>query len=160
MKKSLKFVVIVFCYQLISGCGQKNTNDISTLIEQKPVNTVEDIKNSFNFKIKEDIETLNKNIKKQPSKDPGLSFVKAEYSGKNLYDIQKSDSIVSPYIGIVKYYLNWKVKEEVITDTYIKATYVFQDDKWIFKNAERLSDNTFLKERGLQKLEDVNYLFQ
>jgi hypothetical protein len=174
LKTTLIFAISL---QLFYGCNQNTKNLESTSIKtpvpietSKPIETInssnnfstkEDIndpskvKDVFLTKIKDDISKLNLGLKNLVTKHkaPGYTY-KAEYAGKYSYDIQKTDSIVSPYLGLVKYRLNWYANEKLFTDIYIEATYAYQDGKWIFKDAARKSDTV------PEIKEAVNYLFE
>lgn len=61
----------------------------------------------------------------------------AELLEETEYDINKTDSIISPYTGIVKFYFNWYANNKFSSKQYILAKYAYQDGNWVLKSALR-----------------------
>ena len=50
------------------------------------------------------------------------------------HDVRKTDSLVSPYIGVIALQAKYMSSSEVVR--VIKLEYAFQDDRWVQKKAE------------------------
>lgn len=61
----------------------------------------------------------------------------AEYSGKYSYDIKKSDSIVSPYLGTVSWSVLWYHNGQAAGPMTFDARYAYQDGRWVIKDLSR-----------------------
>ncbi|MFB2877486.1 hypothetical protein [Floridanema aerugineum] len=162
-------LIILLLVQFIAGCGEKSPNLSSTSTQtpvptstQTPVPTVPPVTNvqtpvaqedandpkivreRFEQKLKEDIERISPKLKEKRSKtysDQTYVYT-AEYAGKQSFDIKKSDSIVSPYIAVARYYINWYANGKIVPGTmYIQANYAYQDGQWVFKDAMRFSED-------------------
>ncbi|AYB38217.1 hypothetical protein [Brevibacillus laterosporus] len=85
------------------------------------------------------------------------TFANFQYIAMNdlAYDVRKTDSLVSPYIGTISFTLNpqstdiFNTKDEAAKDTnfidkdsYVphRLTYAFQNNNWILKKEEIFSD--------------------
>ena len=59
----------------------------------------------------------------------------AEYTGKFTYDIRKTDSIVTPYIGSVSWIIRWYHNGVDTGTTHtLEAHYAYQGGKWVIKD--------------------------
>lgn len=164
MIKRLALVAIaLFFTQVISGCmSQSKTPSVSSapvsssLADPNDPNTA---KERFQAKIKEDIERITPRLKEEIT-NSGDQY-NAEYSGNYSYDIQKSDSIVSPYLGIADFEIKWFHNGEYVSDMSIKANYAYQDGQWVLKKAIRyVGDEPTLDVKAVGNLQWTASLFQ
>ena len=110
------------------------------VINQEDENNPTIVKKRFKVKIDSEILKLSVNLKKIPKQtkyDDGTYTYTAELSEGTEYDINKSDSIISPYIGTVKYYIYWIANGETVGKQHILAKYAYQDGVWVFHSASR-----------------------
>lgn len=93
------------------------------------------------------LQTINDGIKKAEAglKTPVIRIVGnqsrtsfAEYMGKFTYDIKKTDSIISPFLGTVSWSVNW-YENGIATNipTTLDARYAFQNGQWVIKDLVR-----------------------
>jgi hypothetical protein len=95
-------------------------------------------KSRLEAKIAEDKQKLEPKLKQgktQKYSDKTYTYT-AELTDTE-YDIKKTDSIVTPYTGIVKYNLTWIAEGDRLPGVHIEATYAYQDGQWVFKDARR-----------------------
>lgn len=79
----------------------------------------------------------------------------SEYNGEFKFDIERTNSIVTPYIGVVSWGVDWYHNNK-LTDfkMFIEAKYSYQDGKWVFKKLSRYD------ERGYMGADEYVLLFQ
>lgn len=66
----------------------------------------------------------------------------AEYTGKLSFDIKKTDSIVSPYLGFVRWEIRWYCNGELVDiPMSLDAHYAYQNGQWVFKDLVRHYEN-------------------
>lgn len=123
----------------------------------------ENIQNSLETRIKSDVEIANYNLPKYPSLkeeirrpafDKFSDSIKIKYDNKNSYEIEKTESITSPYAGKVQYQITFNVNGNDVNMKPIKASYIYKNGKWEFKEA------IILHEYGRIRNLDVSPLFQ
>ncbi|MBD1998754.1 hypothetical protein H6G00_19340 [Leptolyngbya sp. FACHB-541] len=146
--KLLKALAVVILLQFFSGYGcTSSSNQASPLSQeqaQENANDPEVIKSRLEGRINEDSQLINPKLQEGMTRSysDGTCTYTAEVAGTS-YDITQSDSIVTPYIGTVKYDLNWyNGGERIENKVYIEANYAYQDGVWAFKQATRY---TFLE---------------
>ncbi|WP_414543791.1 hypothetical protein [Nostoc sp. CCY0012] len=123
----------------------------------------ENIQNSLETKIKSDVEIANSNLPKYPSLkeeiqrpafDKFADSIKVKYDDKNSYEIEKNESVTSPYTGKVQYQITLNIHGNEINMKPIKALYVYKNSRWEFKEA------MISYEYGRIRSLDVSPLFQ
>lgn len=101
------------------------------------------------------VETINDDIKRA---EPGLKKPVAakfktddrhvtyftEYTGKLSYDIKKTDSIITPFLGTVSWSMRWFSKGDLFGSEFddempmtLIANYGYQDGQWVIKDLSR-----------------------
>lgn len=61
--------------------------------------------------------------------------IRAEYTGKLSYDIEKTDSIVTPFLGSVSWIMRWHANDQLrYSAMTFDAHYAYQDGRWVFKD--------------------------
>jgi hypothetical protein len=135
---------------LLAACGPKPTAiatppPIPTIPPETPAppdpNDPAEIQRRFveiiNDAIKKAEPGLKRPITKTLSKDEPHSYF-AEYTGKLAYDIRKTDSIVTPYLGTVSWSIRW-YHNGVSTNMpmTLDAHYAYQQGQWILKDLVR-----------------------
>lgn len=115
-----------------------------------------EVKEAFEQRIEQDLEVISQKleeVREEKDLEDGTSnFFHAESVGTYSFDIQETDSIVTPYVGQVEYDIIWHSdiapdpelgleggKNE--QDMLLRAEYAFQDGEWIVKDAYRVSLN-------------------
>lgn len=94
------------------------------------------------------VQTINSAIKKAeaglktPYKtkklDGTFATYHAEYTGEMSYDIKKTDSLVSPYLGVVSWKILWYYNGQLVNGAFsLDAHYAYQDGQWVFKDLVR-----------------------
>jgi hypothetical protein len=100
------------------------------------------------------LKSLALNVKQNPETE--LKYIGntwrvsySDFSNKYSYDIRKTDSITSPYMGVVTFYFQFYVKEGKTREECLRAPwrlwldqqrlvyiYAFQGGKWGFKDSQ------------------------
>ena len=89
------------------------------------------------------MDTLNKWIEIDTSSPKRLEF-KLKFKGEYSYDIEKTDSLVSPYVGKVNYKIYLYTNNEFMGEQELKAIYAYQDNKWIVNDVKRYIGTSLL----------------
>lgn len=143
--------VILSC--CLTSCTKKDEPAISdtatseTPTSKQPIdsNDPAEVQRRFEVTINKAIKKAAPHLKKPHSTaydDGNTSTYFAEYTGDFSFDIQRSDSIVSPFIGTVEWKIRWyHNEEEVANNMTLNATYAYQNGEWILKSLTRNSDN-------------------
>ena len=97
------------------------------------------VKEKFDVRVTKDIERLKVNL---PQKIQQTNYQYwAEYAENYSVNIEKTDSIVTPFIGTAQYNIYWYANGKLVSsDMLIQATYAYQDGEWILKDAIRYVD--------------------
>ncbi len=97
------------------------------------------VKKRFDIRVTKDIEKLKVNL---PHKIQQTNYQYwAEYAENYSVNIEKTDSIVTPFIGTAQYNIYWYANGKLVSsDMLIQATYAYQDGEWILKDATRYVD--------------------
>jgi len=116
---------------------------ITTIIPEDP-NALADIQKGFLQTVNEGIRKAEAGLKTPVARMIGnqsrMSF--AEYTGRFTYDIKKTDSIVSPFLGTVSWSVNW-YENGIATNipTTLDASYTYQSGRWVIKDLVRRVNN-------------------
>ena len=95
------------------------------------------VKESFEARIKLDLDKITPRLQEEIISGDNKYYAKA--LGTYSYDIQQTDSIVTPFSGVAKYDVDWFANDSQTSgSTYIQANYSFQDGKWILSEAFRV----------------------
>lgn len=126
------------------ACGEPS-NQINTPASQDstmsdaavdPSDTAK-VKESFEARIKSDLEKITPRLQEELTSGDSKYYAKS--LGTYSYDIQQTDSIVTPFSGIAKYDVAWFSNgSQSSGSTYIQANYSFQDGKWVLSEAYRV----------------------
>jgi hypothetical protein len=97
------------------------------------------VKERFDIRVTKDIEILKINL---PHKIQQTNYEYwAEYAENYSVNIEKTDSIVTPFLGTAQYNIYWYANGKLVSsDMLIQATYAYQDGEWILKDATRYVD--------------------
>jgi len=125
----------------------KWTTDAQTGLMQPSAPASSDPNDSAELK-RRFVETINDAIKraeaglKKPLKrtfsDGKVATYHAEYTGQLSYDIRKTDSLVSPYLGVVSWKIRWYHNGKLVNRPFsFDAHYAYQDGQWVLKDLVR-----------------------
>lgn len=122
------FACIVLMFSLV-GCGSKDKTEASidpAEIQRQFVFTIEDAINKANPEMQKPVSATT---------SAGNSTWSMSYKGKYKYDVQKTNSLVSPYSGTVSWdvtqYSDGKPLDLQVT---LDATYAYQEGRWKIKS--------------------------
>jgi hypothetical protein len=93
-------------------------------------------KNRLVEKIKKDSERLSSRAKDFADNREGRSF-SIRFGGDFDFDIKKTDSVVTPYVGIVDYHIDWCCNGNKVGVQDLRVTYAYQEGTWVFKDVIR-----------------------
>jgi hypothetical protein len=103
-------------------------------------NNPAEVQRRFAEKISADIKRAEPDLKKPLTQkySDGVHTYFAEYAGKFDYDITKTDSIVTPYLGTVSWSIRW-YHNGVVIDQHVTldARYAYQGGRWVIKDLSR-----------------------
>ena len=144
LKKSTLLISLVILILMIGYIGQIQAGE-------------QEIISSFENLVKE----VEKIIKSFPEtvvyRDPGYRKEKITFKSIS-YDIQKTDSLISPYKGIIVFETNWefgpnlstasqaersKPNETLIENEQHQVVYAYQNNKWVKQYAKYYYDNSW-----------------
>jgi hypothetical protein len=115
---------------IVSSCGSKKV----TPVEQLKVTPVEQLK----AVIEQHKDKVNQGGTWNPGDSVGRRIVASQVIDVS-YDVQKTDSLVSPYLGIATYEVRYTLTTGNKKDTgnyTCRATYAYQDKAWVSKSYE------------------------
>jgi hypothetical protein len=94
--------------------------------------------NVINESIKKAEPSLQKPVTREVNDGMHRFFI--EYTGKLEYDIKKTDSIVTPYLGTVSWNIRWHYDDVESWPQTLNAHYAYQEGQWIMKDLVRNVD--------------------
>lgn len=136
--------IILVTALALSACGPSQPKQQA--VPQPNPNDPAELQRRFILKVNEAIKVAAPGLKRPVSHTDSTGEIRtysAEYTGKLTYDIQKTDSIVSPFLGSVSWSIRWYYNGQP-TDRpmTLDAHYAYQDGRWIFKDLVRtIPDN-------------------
>jgi hypothetical protein len=151
-----KFIIIIVSVTLsccLTSCSKKDEPAISDTATSETPTSKQPIDSNDPAEVQRRFEaTINKAIKKaaphlkEPHSttydDGSTSTYFAEYTGSFNFDIQRTDSIVTPFVGTVEWEIRWYHNgKNIAGDMTLNATYAYQNGKWILKSLTRNSSN-------------------
>lgn len=114
---------------------------VAILILPSCASKEEKVRSAFEKRVAEDLKIVEKNIQiPRVNKYTKMNNF-AKTTGAYSIDIEKTDSIISPFLGKLAIDIAWYHDNEFLTNQKIIANYSFQDDKWILKKAYRLVES-------------------
>lgn len=137
-------VLILFVAAACGGSSPTTADSVSEPVSEQDVNNPTIAKEKFETRIEEDLEKITPKL--QEEQRQGDYTYHAEAIGTYSYDIQQSDSIVSPFLGIAEYDIRWYANNEHVSDLTIQAQYAYQDGDWVLKEALRSIDGKLDKD--------------
>jgi hypothetical protein len=150
-------LIVLSMFAFATSPGKAQTPDDQTAI----------VRNKLEARIKDDINKIEPRIKNPLKRQFGSKkdTYYAELTGEYSMDIKTTDSIISPFTGIVDYNIRWYANSRMVSfPVIIKAIYAYQDGQWVFKSAKRYAG--YHPDRPMEGVEDaedvswVNSLFQ
>jgi len=162
MKNKLHIsLILTFCCVItssLSSCGGNN-NSNATNSDSSPMNQISEEKASNmeteQTEVYDPVEQFKKVIEnsKKRIEDGGVYDPDDDFAGlgartitnvkilNTQYDVQKTDSLVSPYIGLIEHEVVSVTefenkKENSISKTICRTHYSYQDNQWIMKKRE------------------------
>ncbi|WP_206044124.1 hypothetical protein [Geitlerinema sp. P-1104] len=138
---TLRLCALILLLFLATACGgsPSTTSDSATSpASEQNASDPAVAKEKFEARIQKDLEKITPKL--QEEQRQGNSVYRAESTGTYSYDIQQTNSIVSPFLGIAEYDIRWYANNEYVTDMVVKAQYAYQDGEWTLKEALRVND--------------------
>lgn len=140
---SFRLFTLVLLLFMATACGGSSptatdTDSVSEPVSEQNANDPAVVKEKFETRIKEDLEKITPKLQEEQLQ--GDYTYHAEAIGTYSYDIQQTDSIVSPFSGIAEYDIRWYANNEHVSDMTVQAQYAYQDGDWVLKEALRSID--------------------
>ncbi|PSB17397.1 hypothetical protein C7B76_09940 [filamentous cyanobacterium CCP2] len=136
--KSFTGIAILLMMAACSNSPSATSPTASSTVVQQDVNSPASARERFEVRVRQDIERITPKLQEE-QRQSNYTY-RAEYSGTYSYDIQQSNSIVSPFVGVAEYRIRWYANNRYVQDMSIKTRYVYQDGEWVLKEALRYID--------------------
>jgi len=109
---------------------------VATLLDPNDPTVVD---KKFQERIEADIKKISQSIKTKPLPPAGgTGRFSAECTGVYAYDIQKTNSVVTPFIGYVNVNIRWFYNGELVQAVqHIRYSYSYQRSEWVPKSGRR-----------------------
>ena len=138
------FVLAGLIFSLRGGQGPRNFNNKQTgnFAQETPQNHQNQnaIRLTFEARINTDLEKARPKLR-QPHKGTNTytddRTFHGEFTGAFEINIEKTNSIVTPFIGVVVFTIKWFQNGTFVNYQTIRNEYGFQDGQWILKKAMR-----------------------
>ena len=144
-RKSAPWTVLIAALVLFTPTSPTAKAQTGQTPQSSPVaadpNDPAEVKRRFVQTISADIKKAEAGLKtpykaKQP--DGTSASYHAEYMGEMSYDIKKTDSLVSPYLGVVSWKIRWYHNGQLVNGAFsLDARYAYQDGHWVLKDLVR-----------------------
>lgn len=130
------------------------------------VSSVNNLENSLNNQIENDLQKINTNIPKYDIKNElnlpvmfleHLDLVTIQASYKiNSYNIEKTNSVTSPYKATVPYELKLYYNTRQFGTKEMTTEYVLKNNVWLIQKAELMKQTGFASHVAFEKINTIN----
>jgi hypothetical protein len=110
--------------------------------QEKPqVSETVDIKQLFRKKAEEDARRMEPHLKRPFSHSGNGNTFSCEYTGKYQFDIQQTNSLVTPFTAYASFSIIWYANGTARDMQRIRIDYAYQDGQWVIKKIGRYCEN-------------------